>query len=135
MLKIRLQRIGRKNDPSFRVVAVPSTQGPKSGKFVEVLGNYDPRKNAVTLQPERIKYWISVGAQVSPTVHNLLVSEKVIDGKKVNVLPRKSPIKSEEEAPKEAPAPQESGEDAPQEEEATKEAEAPLEEKKEEAAE
>jgi len=107
MLKIRLKRVGRKNDPSYRVVVVPSTTGPKSGNVLEVLGNYDARRNVKEVNAERVKHWISQGAQVSDTVHNILVSEKVIEGQKRNALPKKTPLKKEvvEEAPKvEAPA-------------------------------
>lgn len=100
MLTIRLQRRGRVNDPSFRVIVVDSKRGPKSGDYLEMLGSYDPRVNRIDLEGEKIKGWIAKGAQVSDTVHNLLVSKGVIEGKKKNVLPRKSPIKKEgEEAP------------------------------------
>jgi small subunit ribosomal protein S16 len=105
MLKVRLQRVGRKNDPSFRVVVTNSLNAPKSGKFLEVVGSYDARKDRIDLKGERIKHWISNGAQVSDTVHNLLVSKKVIEGKKINVLPKKKPIVKEGakvEAPPEA---------------------------------
>ena len=95
MLKIRLQRIGRKNDPAFRVVVTESTRGTKSGNHIELLGSHNPRQHTTNLKPERIKYWISKGAQTSDTVHNLLVSEKVLEGKKINVLPRKSPVVKE----------------------------------------
>ena len=94
MLKIRLKRVGRKHDPSFRIVVVESTKGPKSGNYLETLGNYDARSDKKTVNVDRTKYWISVGAQLSDTVHNILVGEGVISGKKINVLPRKSPIKS-----------------------------------------
>ncbi len=100
MLTIRLQRVGRKNDPSFRVVAVESKRKPQAGNFLELLGSYDARSNRVDLKAARIKHWIGNGATVSDTVHNLLVSNKIIDAKKRNVLPRKSPPKKEgEEAP------------------------------------
>lgn len=95
MLKIRLARIGRKNDPSYRVVVTEHARGPQAGKNIEVLGNYNPRLNTLSLEGERITYWIGKGAQASDTVHNLLVSKKIIEGKKINVLPRKSPIVKE----------------------------------------
>ncbi len=96
MLKIRLQRVGKKHEPVFRVVVGKSQNGPKSGKFIEVLGSYDPRsKNANTLNKEKVTAWIAKGAQVSDTVHNLLVSEKVIDKKKVNSLPKRTAPKKE----------------------------------------
>lgn len=87
MLNIRLQRRGRKNDPSFRVIVVDSKRKPKAGNYLEMVGSYDPRSDRVELQAERIMHWIQSGAQPSGTVHNLLVSQKIIDAKKVNVLP------------------------------------------------
>ena len=93
---IRLQRRGRTNDPSFRVLVVEKQRGPKSGRYLEMVGSYDARSDRVDLNGERIKHWISKGAQVSDTVHNLLISKGIIEGKKRNVLPRKSPIKSAE---------------------------------------
>ena len=91
MLKIRLQRIGRKNDPAFRAVLTDSKNAAKSGKFLEVVGTYNPKAGATTFQADRIKYWISKGAKLSDTMHNFLVNEKIVEGKKINVLPRKSP--------------------------------------------
>lgn len=73
MLKIRLQRVGRKNDPSFRLVVTEgATAAKKIGKFLEVLGNYDARKDRCSVKDERVKYWIKIGAKVSKTAHNLL---------------------------------------------------------------
>ncbi|MBU4480098.1 30S ribosomal protein S16 [Patescibacteria group bacterium] len=96
MLKIRLQRVGRKHDPSFRIVLTDSKNSSKSGNFLEVLGNYDPRKNVrKIISGDRVKELIGQGAQVSDTVHNILVSEKVIEGNKINVLPKKSPVVNE----------------------------------------
>jgi len=99
MLKIRLQRTGRKHEPTFRVLLTDSKNSTKSGKFKEILGSYDARKTNTILKADRIKYWLSVGAEASGTVHNLLVSEKIIEGKKVNVLPKKTVIKKEEATP------------------------------------
>lgn len=90
MLIIRLQRVGRVHEPSFRIVLTDSKHGSKSGKAVEVLGSYDARKGKGTnhVDGEKVKYWISKGAQVSDTVHNFLVDQKVLTGKKINVLPK-----------------------------------------------
>lgn len=102
MLKIRLQRTGRKHEPTFRLVVTESRRGPKSGDFIEILGNHDPRQEERTqLKGDRIRHWISKGAQLSDTVHNLLVQNKIIGGVKVNVLPRKQPQISEAAAAKE----------------------------------
>jgi len=109
MLMIRLQRVGRVHEPTFRVVLVDSKRSTKSGHALEVLGNHDTRKakNNSNVDGERIKYWISKGAQLSDTMRNLLISKKIITGKKVNALPKKRPIKKEltEEEKKAAEAP------------------------------
>lgn len=109
MLMIRLQRVGRIHEPTFRVVLVDSKRSTKSGQALEILGNHDTRKakNNSNVDAERIKYWISKGAQLSDTMRNLLISKKVITGKKVNALPKKRPIKKEltEEEKKVAEAP------------------------------
>lgn len=97
MLKIRMQRTGRTNDPSFRIVVIEHTQSPKAGDFVEKIGTYNPKTKAQNINAERVKYWISVGAQPSDTMYNMLISAGIIEGKKRNVLPRKSPIKKESE--------------------------------------
>ena len=97
MLKIRLQLTVRRTNPFFRVVLIASHSGPKSGKYVELLGSYDPKQGDIQLKKDRIKYWMSVGAQTSDTVHNFLISKKIIEGKKINVLPKKSPTKTKKE--------------------------------------
>jgi small subunit ribosomal protein S16 len=114
---IRLQRVGRKHEPVFRLVLTDSKNGPKSGKFLEILGNFDARRGEkAEFKTERVKYWMGNGAKLSDTVHNILVERKVIEGKKINVLPKKKPIVSEKaeevkkegapkaEAPVETPA-------------------------------
>lgn len=115
MLTIRLQRRGRKNDPSFRVILVEAKRAAKTGNFQEVLGSYDARTSRIALEGDRIKHWMSQGVTVSDTVHNLLVSNKIIEGKKINVLPRKSPPAKEEVAA-EAVAPVAAATEAPAEE-------------------
>lgn len=97
MLKIRLQRIGRKHEPAFKLVLTDSKNSTKSGKTVEVLGNHDFRFEKNTqVKTERVLHWLSKGAKATPTVHNLLINLKVIEGKKINVLPKKTPQKKEE---------------------------------------
>src|SRR6185436_1943809 len=97
MLMIRLQRTGRKHEPTFRVVLTDSKNGPKSGKYLENLGWYDTRleNKAEQLNTEKIKHWLSHGAKLSLTLHNFLVSQKVITGKKLNALPKKTVLKKE----------------------------------------
>jgi len=140
MLKIRLQRVGRKNDPSFRLVVIESTNAAKkSGRFAEVLGSYDARHGEPQIKADRVKHWIGMGAQVSDTVHNLLIKKGVIEGKAKNPLPKKTAIKKpaepvEEKAPEaEAEIPAETTVKAPVETpEEPKAEEKPEEEKTEE---
>ncbi len=105
MLMIRFQRIGRKNDPAFRIAVVPKTAGPKAGKVVDQVGTYNPKTKATTLKADVIKEWIAKGAQVSPSLHNLLVKEGVVEGTKTAKVVKKSNLekniakkKAEEEA-------------------------------------
>ncbi|MDO8514716.1 MAG: 30S ribosomal protein S16 [bacterium] len=88
MLKIRMQRTGRINTPSYRIVVVEHTEGPKTGNVVEKVGTYNPKTKERVLNAERIKYWMSVGAKPSDTVHNMLVSLGILNAKKINVLPK-----------------------------------------------
>lgn len=103
---IRLQRVGRRNHAEFRVVVTEKTRAAKSSNYKELIGHYNPHTDEIKLDTERVQHWIGVGAQVSDTLHNLLVREGVIKGEKKNVLPKKSPIvKETEEVPaEEAPA-------------------------------
>ena len=108
MLMMRLQRLGRKHDPSYRVVVTEKTSGPKAGKFVEDLGHYDARLGKglgkdLTIDIERAKYWLGVGATASGTLHNLLVREGIVKGKKRDVRPTKV-IKLQEPNPKVQPS-------------------------------
>jgi small subunit ribosomal protein S16 len=98
MLMIRLQRTGRTNDASFRIVVVEKARAAKTGKVVEFVGSLHPKTKALTLKKDRIEYWMSVGAQPSDTMKNLLIEQKVLTGKKVNVLPKKTVAAKEEVA-------------------------------------
>lgn len=140
MLMMRLQRVGRKNDPSYRIVVTDKRTGAKSDRHVDRLGSYNPKLNHIQLDTVKAKDWLSKGVQPSGTVHNILVSQKVIDAKKINVLPKKSPIideeaikRAEEEAAAKAEAEKAAAEAAaaPAEEVASEEVtEAPTEEEK-----
>lgn len=108
MLTIRLQRTGRSHEPTFRVVLTDSKNGPKSGKYLKNLGWYDTRLKNKTeqLDIEAIKTYVANGAKLSVTMHNYLVANKVIPGKKINALPKKTvQKKAEEAAPAAAAAP------------------------------
>lgn len=95
MLMIRFQRIGRTNDPAFRIVVLEKERAAKAGNIVEQLGTYNPRSKALTLNEAHVKEWIAKGAQPTGSIHNLLINKGVITGKKVNVLSKKTPQKAE----------------------------------------
>ncbi len=73
MVKIRLRRMGAKKAPYYRVV-VADSRSPRDGRFIEELGVYDPMAEGekLKLDGERVKYWISQGAQPTDTVRGLL---------------------------------------------------------------
>ena len=77
MLTIRLARIGKKKHPFYRVVVTEKTR-PRNGRFVEIVGTYDPLKTPadIKLNDERVQYWIGKGAQPSDTVRSFLRNPK-----------------------------------------------------------
>ncbi len=85
MLKIRLTRIGKRNQPEFRMVLVEAKRSAASGRCVENLGYYNPRKKVKQIEKDRVQYWLGQGVQVSPSVHNMLVTEGVTKGKKIKI--------------------------------------------------
>jgi len=122
MLMIRLQRVGRKNDPSFRVVVVDSHAAAKTGNVIEVVGNYNSRQGKPSLKADRILDWLAKGAQVSDTLHNLLIKEGIVKGVKKNVASRKlgkkaQAAKEKNEAEKTQAAKMAKEEEEPKEEE------------------
>lgn len=163
MLRIKLSRMGKKKQPMYRLLVMERGRDPW-GTFLENVGTYNPRTNPSTLEvkEDRIKHWISKGAQPTDSVYNLLVNAGIIEGKKrsVSKLGKKAKdaikkaaeeakekalaekeaaeaAKAEAEAAKEAPAEEAPKEEAPVEEPKAEEPakeEAPAEEKKEEEA-
>jgi len=101
MLVIRFLRVSKKNQPSFKIVVVDKRRSSKSGRFLEEVGFYNPLTKEKVLKAERIKYWLSKGVQPSPTVHNLLIKEKILEGKKKPVH-KKSKKKEEKAVPEKA---------------------------------
>lgn len=93
MLMMRLQRIGRTNEPHFRVVIVDKKHSPKSGKFIDIVGSYNPKSGAIEVKADLVKEWIGKGVKLSDTVHNFLISKGVIEGKKISSLPKKTSVK------------------------------------------
>lgn len=86
------------------MIVTDSRNAAKRGRNVDLLGSYDPKLGKFEIDGEKAKHWISKGVQVSDTVYNFLVSKKVIEGKKKNALPRKSPIVDEAKLKAEAEA-------------------------------
>ncbi|MEX2373461.1 MAG: 30S ribosomal protein S16 [Dehalococcoidia bacterium] len=80
MLKIRLRRTGQKHQPSYRIV-VADKDSPRDGRFIEILGHYNPRTEPVTfvVKEERVQHWVSQGAQPTETVHRLLHQRGLIE--------------------------------------------------------
>jgi small subunit ribosomal protein S16 len=77
MVKIRLSRIGKKNRPYWRIVAVDSRK-KRDGAYLENLGTYDPiRHEIVRLNSERVQHWVSVGAQCTPSVLKIVKAARV----------------------------------------------------------
>jgi small subunit ribosomal protein S16 len=82
MLKIRLQRIGKKKQAHFRIAVMEHTKKPQ-GKYLELLGTYDPHAKKLVVNREKVEGWMAKGAQISPTVNNLMVNQKVWDKPKM----------------------------------------------------
>lgn len=82
MVRIRLKRMGRKHRPFFRINAVEK-KTQRDGKIIEALGWYDPlatdESKAISINTDRIKHWLSVGAQPSDTVNDILAKQGLID--------------------------------------------------------
>jgi small subunit ribosomal protein S16 len=102
MLAIKLQRIGKKHQPSYRLVAALK-RSKMAGPPVEYLGSYNPRSKEASFNKERILFWISKGAEPTVTVHNLLIKNQVISGKKKAVkIPLVQPKKEDKEVAEKA---------------------------------
>jgi small subunit ribosomal protein S16 len=103
MLVIRLFRVGKKNQPSFKVVVTDKRRPSRGGRFVEEVGFYNPLTKQTNLKAERIKYWISVGAKPLATVFNMLVKEGIIEGRKIPVHKKSKNKENKAAAPPAAP--------------------------------
>lgn len=98
MLALKLARVGKTKQPSFRLIVTEKTRDPWS-RAVEILGHYNrkAKDKPCVLNKERISYWLSVGAQPTPSVHNLLVNQGILQAPKVKVRgnPKRKNSKSE----------------------------------------
>lgn len=81
MLAIKLKRIGKKHQPSFRIV-VAEKRSKLNGRYIEDIGWLDPGADKLNIKKDRAEYWLKVGAQPTDTVHNLLVKSGVVGGPK-----------------------------------------------------
>ncbi len=102
MLAIKLQRIGKKHQPSYRVV-VAEKKSKMAAPPVEDLGSYSTETKKAHLNPERVSYWLGVGAQPTMTIHNLLVKEGILKSAKIQMKFKVPPKVAEPEKPVEAP--------------------------------
>lgn len=82
MLAIKLKRIGKKHQPSYRII-IAEKKSKMSGRYVDDLGWMNPKNKEMKVDGERVAHWIRVGAQPTETVHNLLVKSGVIKGVKI----------------------------------------------------
>ncbi len=80
MVAIRLRRTGKTKQPSYRVV-VADKRSPRDGKFIEIIGHYNPvrQPKELVIQADRARYWLGVGAQPSDVVVRLLKEVNVLD--------------------------------------------------------
>lgn len=105
MLAIKLQRIGKKGQPSYRLVVAEKKSKLKSPP-VEDLGAYSSKTKEANFNKDRVSYWIKCGAQPTLTAHNLLVKHGVITGSKKSLGLKAKPKAAPAEAPQSAPAPE-----------------------------
>lgn len=92
MVKIRLERTGRKHYATYKIVITDSRK-PRTSKFIEYVGNYNPHTKDLVLQEDRIKYWISVGAQPTDTVRRMLEKKNILEKLKFKKTFNKKPGK------------------------------------------
>jgi small subunit ribosomal protein S16 len=92
VIKLRLRRMGAKKRPFYRIVAAEHSS-PRDGRFIEIVGHYDPLTDPPTIkvEAERVQHWLSVGAKPSPTVEGLLKRAGAIDASKVYNKPKGRP--------------------------------------------
>lgn len=82
MLAIKLAQTGKTNKKMFRLIISEKSRDPY-GNVLEILGSYNPHTKELAAKADRVKYWLSMGAQMTATVNNLLVHKQIISGEKV----------------------------------------------------
>ena len=114
-VKLRLMRMGKTKQPTYRVVATDA-RSPRNGRFIELLGTYEPRRepSTIKLNTDKINHWLSVGAQPTERVQKILIAEGILDkaaadktvvGKKALKRPAKAKATPEAPAAETAEAP------------------------------
>lgn len=83
MLVLRLSRVGKNNQPSYKVVVTEKQNPARGGRFVEQVGILNPLTKERKLDKERVLYWLSKGVKPSATIHNLLIREGILSGNKI----------------------------------------------------
>lgn len=127
-VKLRLMRMGKKKQPTYRVVAADS-RSPRNGRFIEIIGTYEPRQDpsVIKIDNERAVHWLQHGAQPTERVAKLLkisgawteATGETVDAAVPTAAPKKSKKQIEREAEKEAEAAAAPAEEAPAENDAT----------------
>jgi len=117
MLAIKFKRVGKKHQGSFRIV-VGEKRRKIVGRYVDDLGWYNPRTDSFEIDKKKAEHWVSVGAQPTDSVRNLLIKANIIRGKKkpLHLKPKKEGTAEAGEAPKAAPASAEPAAEKPAEE-------------------
>ncbi len=82
MLAIKLAKTGKTNKKMFRVIISEKSRDPY-GDVLEILGSYNPHSKELAVKADRIKYWLSKGAQMTASINNLMIEKKIIEGEKV----------------------------------------------------
>lgn len=81
MLTIKLAKVGKTNKKMFRIIISEKSRDPY-GRALEILGSYNPYSKELIIKADRVKHWISQGSAMTPSVNNLLIEKKIIEGKK-----------------------------------------------------
>lgn len=97
--------MGKRHQPFYKIVVTDKENPPQGGRFKEQVGYLNPINKEKSLDEERINYWLSVGAQPSGRIHNLLIKEGILQGEKKDVRPRESVKPTVEEASSEEETP------------------------------
>ena len=102
MLAIKLQRIGKKHQPSYRII-VQEKREKLGGRYAEDVGWFNPLLNTCEIKKERVAHWLTIGAQPTDTVHNLLIKNGVMQGAKIAVHKKVSVAESAKSEPSDQP--------------------------------